>query len=221
MVFCMQSSNYIWIKANISLLNLQIFYLPRRVFYRIVSQHNGNKYVRPFTCRNQMRCKVFEQRGILLSLESHKIKFYHLGFGSTVTRRNLGKANEKRSYKIFEYFAYVLIEEARKSYYKSDLEINVDGNIYAFGSWTIEHRNVFWWAEFKRTKGGIKRHTLYDVKRLIPTFLYVSNAKMHDVNAFYFIPYEPGNFYLIDKATGVRYDQIGKLSDNTMFKYFI
>lgn len=81
-----------------------------------------------------MRCKVFEQRGILLSLESHKIKFYHLGFGSTVTRRNLGKANEKRSYKIFEYFAYVLIEEARKSYYKSDLEINVDGNIYAFGS---------------------------------------------------------------------------------------
>jgi len=189
-------------------------------------------------------------RDLLLSLEAHKSKYYHLGFGSTITRRNLGKANEKRSYKIFEDFAYVLIEEARKSCYRSDFEVNVDGNVYAFDSSTIDLcLSVFWWAEFRKTKGGIKLHTLYDVKTSIPTFLYISNAKMHDVNALDLISYEPGSFYVIDKAyidfkrlyhlhqqraffvtraknnmrfkrmysnpvdkaTGVRYDQIGKL----------
>jgi hypothetical protein len=189
-------------------------------------------------------------RDLLLSLEAHKSKYYHLGFGSTVTRRNLGKANEKRDYKIFEEFAYVLIEEARKSCYRSDFEINVEGNVYAFDSSTIDLcLSVFWWAEFRKTKGGIKLHTLYDVKTSIPAFLYISNAKMHDVNALDLISYEPGSFYVIDKAyidykrlyhlhqqraffvtrakdnmrfnrmysksvdktTGVKYDQIGKL----------
>ena len=232
-------------------------FLPRRVFDRIVSKHKGNKYVRTFTCWNQMLCMVFGQltsrdsmRDLLLSLEAHKSKYYHLGFGSTVTRRNLGKANEKRNYKIFEDFAYVLIEEARKSCYKSDFEVNVEGNVYAFDSSTIDLcLSVFWWAEFRKTKGGIKLHTLYDVKTSIPTFLYISNAKMHDVNALDLISFESGSFYVIDKAyidfkrlyhlhlhraffvtrakdnmrfkrmysntvdksTGVRYDQIGKL----------
>lgn len=232
-------------------------FLPRRVFDKIVSRHHGNKYVRTFTCWNQMLCMVFGQltsrdsmRDLLLSLEAHKSKYYHLGFGSTITRRNLGKANEKRSYKIFEDFAYVLIQEARKSCYRSDFEINVEGNVYAFDSSTIDLcLSVFWWAEFRKTKGGIKLHTLYDVKTSIPTFLYISNAKMHDVNALDLISYEPGSFYVIDKAyidfkrlyhlhqqraffvtrakdnmrfkrmysnpvdkaTGVRYDQIGKL----------
>lgn len=232
-------------------------FLPRRVFDRIVSKHVGNKYVRSFTCWNQMLCMVFGQltsrdsmRDLLLSLEAHKSKYYHLGFGSTVTRRNLGKANEKRDYKIFEEFAYVLIEEARKSCYRSDFEINIEGNVYAFDSSTIDLcLSVFWWAEFRRTKGGIKLHTLYDVKTSIPAFLYISNAKMHDVNALDLISYEPGSFYVIDKAyidykrlyhlhqqraffvtrakdnmrfnrmysksvdktTGVKYDQIGKL----------
>jgi hypothetical protein len=232
-------------------------FLPIRVFDRIVSKHNGNKYVRTFTCWNQMLCMVFGQltsrdsmRDLLLSLEAHKSKYYHLGFGPTVSRRNLGTANEKRSYKIFEEFAYVLIEEARKSCYRTDFEINVEGNVYAFDSSTIDLcLSVFWWAEFRKTKGGIKLHTLYDDKTSIPTFLYISNAKMHDVNALDFISYEAGSFYVIDKAyidfkrlyrlnqqqaffvtrakdnmrfnrmysnpvdkiTGVKYDQIGKL----------
>lgn len=183
-------------------------FIPRRVFDRIANKHNGNKYVRSFTCWNQMLCMVFGQltsrdsmRDLFLSLEAHKSKYYHLGFGSTVSRRNLGKANEKRSYKIFEEFAYILIEEARVSCYKSDFEINVEGNVYAFDSSTIDLcLSVFWWAEFRKTKGGIKLHTLYDVKTLIPTFLYISNAKMHDVNALDLISYEPGSFYVIDKA---------------------
>ena len=183
-------------------------FLPRRVFDRIVKNHEGNKYVRSFTCWNQMLCMVFGQltsrdsmRDLMLSLEAHQPKYYHLGSGPTVSRRNLGKANEKRSYKIFEEFAYVLIEEARKSCYKTDFEINVDGNVYALDSTTIDLcLSVFWWAEFRKHKGGIKLHTLYDVKTSIPTFLYISNANVHDVNILDLIPYEAGSFYVVDKA---------------------
>ena len=232
-------------------------FLPRRVFDRIVENHQGNKYVRHFTCWNQMLCMIFGQltsrdsmRDLMLSLEAHQSKYYHLGLGSTITRRNLGKANEKRSYKIFEEFAYVLIEEARKSCYKNDFEISVDGNIYALDSTTIDLcLSVFWWAEFRKHKGGIKLHTLYDVKTSIPSFLHITTASVHDVNILDFIPYETGSFYIVDKgyidfkrlyrlhlkgsffvtrakdnmrfkrmysravdkATGVLYDQIGRL----------
>ncbi len=183
-------------------------FLPMRIFDRIVRKYNGNKYVRSFTCWNQLLCMVFGQltsrdsmRDLMLSLEAHKSKYYHLGFSTTVSRRNLGTSNEKRSYKIFEEFAYVLIEEARKSCYKSEFEINIEGNVYAFDSSTIDLcLSVFWWAEFRKYKGGIKLHTLYDVKTSIPAFIYISNAKMHDVKALDFITYEAGSFYVIDKA---------------------
>lgn len=183
-------------------------FLPRRVFDRIVKNHHGNKYVRTFTCWNQMLCMVFGQltsrdsmRDLMLGLEAHSPKYYHLGFGTTVSRRNFGKANEKRSYKIFEEFAYVLIEEARNSCYKTDFEVKVDGNVYALDSTTIDLcLSVFWWAEFRKTKGGIKLHTLFDVKTSIPSFLYISNASVHDVNILDIIQYEVGSFYVVDKA---------------------
>ena len=183
-------------------------FLPLRIFDRIVKTHEGNKYVRSFTCWNQMLCMVFGQltsrdsmRDLMLSLEAHQQKYYHLGFGQTVTRRNLGKANEKRSYRIFEEFAYVLIDEARKSCYKTDFEVEVDGNVYALDSTTIDLcLSVFWWAEFRKHKGGIKLHTLYDVKTSIPTFLHVSKASVHDVNILDLIPYETGSFYVVDKG---------------------
>jgi hypothetical protein len=183
-------------------------FLPRRAFDRIVKNHEGNKYVRSFTCWNQMLCMVFGQltsrdsmRDLMLSLEAHQPKYYHLGFGPTVTRRNLGKANQRRSYKIFEEFAIILIEEARKSCYKTDFEVNVDGNVYALDSTTIDLcLSVFWWAEFRKHKGGIKLHTLYDVKTSIPTFIHISNANVHDVNILDLFPYEAGSFYVVDKA---------------------
>jgi hypothetical protein len=183
-------------------------FLPRRVFDRIVDKHDGNKYVRSFTCWNQMLCMVFGQltardsmRDLMLSLEAHQPKYYHLGFGSTVSRRNLGTANERRNYKIFEEFAYVLIEEARRSCYRDDFEIKVDGNVYALDSTTIDLcLSIFWWAEFRKHKGGIKLHTLYDIKTSIPSFLYITNAKVHDVNIMDIIPYEAGSFYVADKG---------------------
>ena len=183
-------------------------FLPRRVFDRIVDKYEGNKHVRSFTCWNQMLCMVFGQltardsmRDLMLSLEAHQAKYYHLGFGPTLSRRNLGTANEKRNYKIFEDFAYVLIEEARRSCYRSDFEIEVDGNVYAMDSTTIDLcLSVFWWAEFRKHKGGIKLHTLYDVKTSIPSFLYITNAIVHDVNVMDIISYETGSFYVVDKG---------------------
>jgi hypothetical protein len=140
-------------------------------------------------------------RDLMLSLEAHQPKYYHLGFGSTVSRRNLGTANERRNYKIFEEFAYVLIEEARRSCYRDDFEIEVDGNVYALDSTTIDLcLSIFWWAEFRKHKGGIKLHTLYDVKTSIPSFLYITNAIVHDVNIMDIIPYETGSFYVADKG---------------------
>jgi hypothetical protein len=183
-------------------------FLPRRVFDRIVTKYSGNLRVRSFTCWNQMLCMVFGQLtagdsmpDLMQSLEAHKAKYYDLGFGQTVTRRNLGKANENRSYKIFEEFAYVLIEEALKSCFKNDFEVIVDGNVYALDSTTIDLcLSVFWWAEFRKHMGGIKLHTLYDVKTSIPCFLHISNAKVHDVNILDIIPIEEGSFYVVDKG---------------------
>ena len=183
-------------------------FLPRRVFDRLVDKYEGNKHVRSFSCWNQMLCMVFGQltardsmRDLMLSLEAHQLKYYHLGFGSTVSRRNFGTANERRNYKIFEEFAYVLIQEARRSCYRNDFEIEVDGNIYAMDSTTIDLcLSIFWWAEFRKHKGGIKLHTLYDVKTSIPSFLYITNAIVHDVNIMDIIPYEEGSFYVADKG---------------------
>lgn len=183
-------------------------FLPRRVFDRLVDKYEGNKHIRSFTCWNQMLCMVFGQltardsmRDLMLSLEAHQPKYYHLGFGSTVSRRNFGTANERRNYRIFEEFAYVLIEEARRSCYRDDFEIEVDGNVYALDSTTIDLcLSIFWWAKFRKHKGGIKLHTLYDVKTSIPSFLYITNASVHDVNIMDIIPYEEGSFYVADKG---------------------
>ena len=183
-------------------------FLPRRLFDNIVENHQGNKYVRTFTCWNQMLCMVFGQltsrdsmRDLMLSLEAHQSKYYHLGFGSSISRRNIGVANERRSSEIFEEFAYILINEARKSCYRSDFEIKVDGNIYALDSTTIDLcLSVFWWAEFRKAKGGVKMHTLFDVKTSIPSFLHITNAKVHDVNILDIIRFEQGSFYIMDKA---------------------
>lgn len=183
-------------------------FLPRRVFDRIVEKYDGNKRVKSFTCWNQMLCMIFGQltardsmRDLILSLEAHKSKYYHLGFGATLTRRNFGKANSKRNYKIVEEFAYVLIEEARRSCYKNDFEIKVNGNVYAFDSTTIDLcLSVFWWAEFRKKKGGIKLHTLYDIKTSIPCFILITNAIVNDVNTLDNLQYEANSFYVFDRG---------------------
>ena len=183
-----------------------IEFLPQRVFDRLVEKYKGNRYVKHFTCWNQLLCMVFGQltnrdslRDLIVIIDAHSKKTYHLGFGKTVTRSNLAKANEKRSSKIFEEFAYHLIDIARKKRANDDFMIK--GKVYAFDSSTIDLcLSVFWWAKFRKNKAGIKLHTLYDVVTQIPTFIHITEATVNDVNAMDLIPYETGAYYIFDRG---------------------
>ena len=181
-------------------------FLPKRVFDCIVARYSGDKYVRHFSCWNQMLCMIFGQltnrdslRDLIVAIEAHSRKTYHLGFGKNVTRSNLSKANESRNCKIFEEFAYHLIETARKKRANDNFEIK--GKVYAFDSSTIDLcLNVFWWAKFRKAKGGIKLHTLFDITTQIPAFIHITAATVNDVNAMDHIPYESDAYYVFDRG---------------------
>lgn len=181
-------------------------FLPKRIFDGIVERHNGNKYVKHFTCWNQLLAMMFGQltnrdslRDLIVAIDAHSSKCYHLGFGKNVTRSNLSKANENRNYKIFEEYAYHLIEIARKKRTNNDFEIQ--GKVYAFDSTTIDLcLSIFWWAKFRTTKGGIKLHTLYDITTQIPAFVHITPASVHNMNAMDVIPYEHGAYYIFDRG---------------------
>ena len=181
-------------------------FLPKRIFDNIVERYQGDKYVRHFSCWNQMLSMIFGQltnrdslRDLIVAIDAHHRKIYHLGFGKSVTRSNLSKANENRSYKIFEDFAYHMINLAQKKLKNDDFEIK--GKIYAFDSSTIDLcLSVFWWAKFRKTKAGIKLHTLYDISTKIPVFIHITEASVSDVNAMDMIPYENEAFYVFDRG---------------------
>ncbi len=197
-------------------------FLPQRVFDKFVSKYSGNKYVKHFTCWNQLLCMVFGQltnrnslRDLIVILDAHNNKTYHLGFGKSVTKSNLAKANEKRDSKIFEDFAYYLIDIAQKKLKNDDFEIK--GKVYAFDSSTIDLcLSVFWWAKFRKTKGGIKLHTLYDITTKMPVFIHITEATVHDVNAMDFIPYEVGAYYIFDRGY-VDFKRLYKISSLSSF----
>jgi hypothetical protein len=185
-----------------------IDFLPRRVFDRLVIKYNGNKHVRTFTCWNQMLCMLFGQltnrdslRDLIVAIDAHSNKSYHLGLGSSVKLATLARANINRNYKIYEEFAYHLVDYARRVCASDDFEVKVEGNVYAFDSTTIDLcLSVFWWAEFRKKKGGVKMHTLYDVKTQIPTFVHITTASVNDVNAMDNIPYEKDSYYIFDRG---------------------
>jgi hypothetical protein len=192
-------------------------FLPRRIFDRTVAKHKGNRYVRHFTCWNQLLCMVFGQlttrdslRDLITVIEAHSPKSYHLGFGKSVTRSNLAKANEKRNSKIFEEFAYCLIDIARRK--RSNDDFVVKGKVYAFDSSTIDLcLSVFWWAKFRKAKGGIKLHTLFDITTQIPAFIHITAATVNDMNAMDVIPYEAGAHYVFDRGY-VDYERLYKIA---------
>ena len=200
-------------------------FLPKRVFDGLVAKYNGDKRVRHFSCWNQLLSMVFGQltgrdslRDLMVSIEPHKPKYYHLGFGKGTSRSNFANANEKRDCRIFEEYAFYLIDLARKSsIVDQDFQLNIEGNIYAFDSTTIDLcLSVFWWAKFRTTKGGIKLHTLYDVKTSIPSFIHVSTASLHDVNALDLLYYEPGGYYILDRGY-VDYERLFRIHQSSAF----
>lgn len=199
-------------------------FLPRRVFDGMVEKYQGNRYVKHFTCWNQLLAMIFGQlsnrdslRDLIVSLDAHSQKSYHLGFGKSVTRSNLAKANESRDFRIFEELAYYLIDIARKKLSNDDFEVK--GKVYAFDSTTIDLcLSVFWWAKFRKTKGGIKMHTLYDITTQIPAFVHITDAKVHDVRAMDMIPYESGAYYIFDRGY-VDYERLYRITQ--LGSYFV
>jgi hypothetical protein len=156
-------------------------------------------------------------RDLIVAIEAHKRKTYHLGFGKSVTRSNLSKANENRNSKVFEEFAYYLIDVARNKRKNDNFEIK--GKVYAFDSSTIDLcLNVFWWAKFRKAKGGIKLHTLYDITTQIPAFIHITAATVNDVNAMDYIPYEGGAYYIFDRGY-VDYSRLYKIT--MLSAYFV
>ena len=175
-------------------------------FRRIVAKYQGNRYIKSFSCWNQLLLMMFGQlsnheglRDLIVALEAHWRKLYHLGMGKSVTRSNLSKANELRSYRIFEDFAYYLVAEARSK--STEKIFGFDGHVYAFDSTTIDLcLEVFEWAKFRKHKGGIKIHTLYDIEAQVPAFFHITTASTNDMKAMPEIPYEKGAYYIFDRG---------------------
>ena len=182
-----------------------INFIDRNHFNYLVRKYNGDRYVKSYSTWNQLLTLIFGQlsrsaslRDVVIALQAQGSKCYHLGVGKHISRSNLAKANEQRDYHIFEEFAYYMIEQAKQKFTNNTLT-TVD--IYAFDSTTIDLcLTLFDWAKFRRAKGGIKVHTLFDIVTGIPTFVYITEAKVNDVNAMDEIPYQAGSFYIFDRG---------------------
>lgn len=183
------------------------------VFLRISKKYGGDKYVKTFSCWNQLAVMMFGQlsnreslRDLVLATHAHANKAFHLGFGKHASKSTLADANANRDYRIFEEFAYRVMAEARQC--RATEIFKLGGKVYAFDSSTIDLcLSVFSWALFRKKKGGIKLHTLYDIETQIPTFFHITPARNHDTRAMDAIPYEENSFYIFDRA----YNDFGRL----------
>ena len=183
-------------------------FIDKDVFLRIANRYDGNRYVKNFTCWNQLAVMMFGQlsnreslRDVVLATQALSDKAYHLGLGRYASRSTLADANNKRDYRIFEEFAYQVVAEARKC--RATDIFSLGGNVYAFDSTTIELcLETFKWAIYRKNqrKGGIKVYTLYDLETSIPTFFHISEARVNDMNAMDVIPYEENSFYIFDRG---------------------
>lgn len=178
-------------------------------FQTLVNRHSGDYKVRDFTCWKQFLCMAFGQlthresiSDTMMCLKANASKTYHLGIGDVVSLSTITRANESRSYLIYEGLANLLIKEAKQLYIEEDgLEVSLKNNVLAIDATTIDLcLSTFYWATFRSTKGGIKLHTQLDLKTAIPEFILFSNAGVHDVNALDFIRFEANSFYIMDRG---------------------
>ena len=183
-------------------------FVPLHEFRKCVRRYHGSFRVRKFSCLDQLLCMCFAQltfreslRDIEACLRSVRSRLYHMGIRGRVARSTLADANEKRDWRIYRDFAHVLIGIARPLYVGERLDVELESTTYALDSTTIDLcLSLFPWARFRRAKGAIKLHTLLDLRGSIPTFIHVSDGKLHDVNVLDLLAFEPGSFYIMDKA---------------------
>ena len=184
-----------------------IEFLDSDKFRHLVDKYDGNRYVKHFTCWNQLLALMFGQlsnreslRDLIVALEAHQSKRYHLGLGrEPIAKTTFATANQNRDYRIFEEFAFYMMDQARS---RRAMDIfKLKGNVYAFDSTTIPLcLSVFWWAKFRKKKGGVKAHVLYDLESQVPAYFHITTASVHDSKAMKEIPYESGSYYVFDRG---------------------
>ena len=183
-------------------------FLPWSTFNRYVTRYGGDKGVRTMSCAEQFRVMAFAQltyreslRDIEVSLSVQSSKLYHMGFREPIRRSTLADANESRDWRIYAEFATRLIVQARKLYASEDLGLELSNTVYALDSTTIDLcLSVFPWAHFRTTKAAVKMHTLLDLRGSIPSFIHVSDGKLHDVHALDLLTLEAGAIYVMDRG---------------------
>ena len=183
-------------------------HVPTHEFQKCVVRYRGDHNLRSFSCWDQFLCLGFAQltyreslRDIEACLRSVQNKLYHVGFRGKVSRSTLADANETHDWRIYADFAQVLIHMVRPMYASESLGYDLDNTVYAFDSTTIDLcLSMFPWARFRQRKGAVKMHTLLDVRGSIPTFIQVSDGKLHDVNVLDQIVPEAGSFYVMDRG---------------------
>jgi hypothetical protein len=183
-------------------------HLPWKTFGRIVDRYDGDHRVHDFSCANQFRCMAFAQftyreslRDIITCLRAQSAKLYHLGIRGAVAKSTLADANEVRDWRIYAQVAQHLIGIARRLYVEDPFGVDLKETVYALDSTTIDLcLTLFPWAPFRSTKAAIKLHTLIDLRGNIPSFIHISDGKLHDVNVLDVLLPEPGAFYVMDRG---------------------
>jgi transposase len=183
-------------------------FLPWSTFDRIVARYEGNRGVRKLSCAAQYQIMAFAQltyreslRDIEACLSAQTAKLYHMGLREAVRRSTLADANELRDWRIYAEFAQRLIVQARRLYASESLGVDLTNTVYALDSTTIDLcMSVFPWAHFRSTKSAVKMHTLLDLRGNIPSFIHISNGKLHDVHALDMLLPEPGAIYVMDRG---------------------
>ena len=211
-------------------------FLPLHTFRRCVARYPSNYPTKTFSHLDQYLCMAFAQltfreslRDIEVCLRAHESKLYHLGIRGHVARSNLADANEKRDWQIYRDFANALIVEARRLYAGDAFAVDLENTVYALDTTTIDlSLKVFPWAHFRTTKAAVKMHTQIDLRGNIPSFIHVSDGKMHEVNVLDLIMPEPGSLTIMDRgfldfARLYRLTQAGAFfvirpKSNTLFK---
>ena len=178
-------------------------------FLKCVNKYDGDYKAKHFSCWKQFLCMAFGQlthreslTDTILCLNANKIKLYHLGIGQAISKSTLSKANENRDWRIYQDFALILIDQAKKLYKgDSQLEIDIKNNIFIVDSTTIDLcLSIYPWAKFRKAKAAVKLHTKMDAKTSIPDFIHISDGKMHDVNALDLITLIADSFYILDRG---------------------
>ncbi len=183
-------------------------FVPWKTFGRIIERHNGDAGVRTLSCADLFRVMAFAQltwreslRDIEACLAANQARLFHMGMKAPPARSTLADALNLRDWRIYHGLAQRLIARARVLYAHEPSVLDLDATVYALDSTTIDLcLSLFDWAPFRSTKAAIKLHTLLDLRGAIPTFIHISDGKLHDVNVLDILPVEAGAFYVMDRG---------------------